>query len=435
MKRLFSIILSVVVLLSFSGCNYLLGESDNLLQAPRPDGTLRKIQKALKTSEIGDGYKLKAAKSGNYRTSYIVKDINGDGVDEAMVFYSLTKNKESTLQFSLLKAEGDNWQVKKSRALGGTNIERVDFGDLNGDKNDEMVIAWNIYNSPETRLSVFNLKNFNIEGIFEEKYTDFCIYDMDVNGKDDLLIFTIDTILKVSRCSMYKASGNKLNKTDEILTDKNASGYKNIRRSAVDGKPALFVDCVLAEGGLFTELITYQSGKLAAPLFQQSGQSSMITKRTENIICGDADGDGVVEIPCDTVVPSGGDTENALSLIEWRQYSGGELSVKERSVVSKALQYKFRINEEWLEDFACKTSDFDGIDFYEFKNGKLGDKVFSLAAVSNEGYEHNHFEEWFTINQNYQTIYLGKIEKEKSGFGEITRETIKKYFSEKVVEE
>lgn len=436
MKRLLSLILAVMVCLSFSGCNYLLGESDNLLQAPRPDGTLQRIQKALKETSLKDGYKLKSAKSGNYRTAYILKDINGNGEQEAMVFYTVTEGAQETLNFTVLQSENDDWSVAANTTLSGTNIERVDFGDLDGDGSEEVIIAWNIYGAPETRLSVFSMVGLEPKGIFEQSYTDFCVYDMDTNGSDDLLIFTIDTIEKTSYCTIYCSSSNGLEKAGTVQTDKNAISYKNIRRSAVDGKPALFVDCVLNEGGLFTELITYQNGKLSAPLYQQSGRSSLTTKRSENIICGDANGDGVVEIPCGTVMPSGNDVQNSLSLIEWKQYSGGTLSLKERSVVSKAQQYKFLIKDEWLGKLACVATAPDGMEFYEYSqdSGK-GKLLFSINAVSTESYDSESYNDWFIITQNYKTVYLAKITNEQSKAGSIDRKTVKKYFSEKIVEE
>lgn len=435
MKRLISMVLSVVICLSLSGCNYLLGESDNLLQAPKPDETLQEIQKALKAANVTDGYTLKAAKSGNYRSAYVVKDINGNGEDEAVVFYAEREGNEETLHLSLLESNGDGWKVAASTHLGGTNLERVDFGDFNDDGTDELVVAWNIYGAPETRLSVFRINDLKPKGVFEERYTDFCIYDMNTDGRDDLMVFTIDTIEKISQCSMYVEGNDGFVKQSVVDTDKNAIGFKSIRKSAVDGKPALFVDCTLLEGGLFTELITFSSKGLKAPLYAQSGQSSLITKRSQNILCGDANGDGVVEVPCGTVLPSGDDVQSALDLIEWKQYSSGELLLKERSVVSKAGQYKFVINENWLGSFAAAESENDGIDIYEYGDKEKGKLVLSLKAVSTENYDEDSFQDWFVISQNYKTVYIAKITEKQSKLGTIDKKTVKKHFREKIVEE
>lgn len=435
MKRLISMLLCVAICFAFSGCNYLLGESDNLLQAPKPDETLQHIQKALKAADIPDGYTLKAAKSGNYRSAYVVKDINGNGENEAVVFYAEHKGTQETLKLTLLKSKGNDWQVSANAHLAGTNLERVDFGDFNGDGTDELVVAWNIYGAPETRLSVFRINDLKLKGIFEERYTDFCIYDMDTDGRDDLMLFTIDTIEKISQCSMYVEGSEGFAKQSEVDTDKNAVGFKSIRKSAVDGKPALFVDCTLLEGGLFTELITLGAKGLQAPLYAQSGQSSLITKRYQNILCGDANHDGVVEIPCGTVLPSGDDQQNALDLIEWKQFSGGALTLKERSVVSAARQYKFIIDENWLGSFAAASSDNDGIDIYEYNDKSRGKLVLSLKAVSTENFNPDEFEEWFIISQNYKTVYIAKIVEKQSKLGIIDKKTVKKHWEEKIVEE
>lgn len=435
MKRLISILLCVAICFAFSGCNYLLGESDNLLQAPKPDETLQEIQKALKAADVHDGYILKAAKSGNYRSAYVVKDINGNGESEAVVFYAEREGNEESLHFSLLKSDGDDWQVTATTHLPGTDLERVDFGDFNGDGEDELVVAWNIYGAPETRLSVFRISDLKPKGIFEERYTDFCIYDMNTDGRDDLMVFLIDTVEKISQCSMYVEEKQGFLQRSVVETDKNAIGFKSIRKSAVDGKPALFADCAILEGGLFTELIIYDSKGLQAPPYEQSGQSSLITKRSKNTLCGDANGDGVVEIPCGTVLPSGDDPQNALDLIEWKQFSSGTLNLKERSVVSPAGQYKFIINENWLGSFTAVSSDNDGVDIYEYGENKMGKAVLSVKAISSENYDAEKFEDWFVITQNYKTVYIAKILEKQSKLGVIDKKMVKKNFKEKIVEE
>ena len=411
----------------------MLGETDSLLRSPEPQGELGEISEALK-SAVGRKFTLKTPKYGEWRTAFVMWDMDGDETEEALAFYSTTTDEGADLHLSVINDEKGDWQVQSDFILGGTDIERIEFGDLNGDGAEEVAVAWSIYGAPETRLTVLSPAKQENFTMYEGSYTDFCIFNVTKSSGDEIFILTTDIHDKTTRCSLYRGE-DTLREVDSVVIGGNVQLVKNFRKTELAGAPALFIDVETPEGGYFTEIVTINGNTLSAPLSQGGGRASVITGRYQPIICGDVNGDKNPEIPCMTVLPNGGNSEGTLYLTDWKSYDDGKLTVVEKSVVSKLMQYKLKVDSAWLGNFTCVyTGVNDGMDLYTYGTKKgLGKKVLSLEAVSKEKLTKSAKNDTFTIEENDKTVYLGKIHLKNNKLG-ITEESVKTAFSLKITE-
>lgn len=433
--RSISFCLILAVLLMLSGCNLFSDRSDSLLQCPRPGGELNEIQEALSKS-VSSNYTLKYAKSGEYRSAFVIKDLGADGVSQALVFYSVTKKKEDVLNMALAREVNKEWVILGSTALGGTDIEKLDFGDLDGDGILEVIVAWSIYGAPETRLSVFQLSGDIPVSIFEDSYTDFCVYDMDSNGCDDILLCSINSTSRSAVCNMLSFSESAPSKVSSVEMDKSMTSIRRFNKTELNGNPAVYIDAYSGSDTLFTEIISYHDGKLSAPLYEQSKQSHILTKRYKDIPCGSIDKDSLPEIPTMTPMPHSGQPENTLYLTEWKQYSKGKLETKEYSVISAGLQYKVVIDPSWLGYFSCEAVlKNGGTVFYEYSSESgLGKELFRLAQINREEYKSKNYEDWFTLYEDESSVIIGKIS-ESSEKIKLSEKIIKNIFYKNITEE
>ena len=80
-------ILAVVLTVPMFGCSvFNVFSVDSLIKAPRLTGDNAEIQKAFE-SAVGSEVSLVRPVAGEYRSAYVLHDYDGDGVNEAIVFY------------------------------------------------------------------------------------------------------------------------------------------------------------------------------------------------------------------------------------------------------------------------------------------------------------------------------------------------------------
>lgn len=434
MKRLVCLALCLIICaLSFSGCNFMLGETDSLLRSPEPQGELGEISDALK-SAVGKKFTLKTPKSGEWRTAFVMKDIDGDETDEALAFYATVTDDGSDLHLSVINDEKGDWKVQSDFILGGTDIERIEFGDLDGDGACEVAVAWSIYGAPETRLTVLSPSKKENFTMYEGSYTDFCIFDAAPSAGDELFLLTTDIHDKITRCSMFYGE-EKLQETGSVALSGNVSSVKKFHTTEIAGASALLIDAMTPEGGYFTEIVTINGNTLTTPLSVGGGKANVITGRYQPLNCGDVNGDKTPEIPCMTVLPNGGNSDGTLYLTEWKSYKEGKLVTAEKSVVSKLMQYKIKVDPDWQGRFTCVYSgENDGLDLYTYGAKKgLGKKILSLWAVPKNNLKKSEDKDAFIIEENDKTVYLGKIHIKDNALS-ITENSVKAAFSQKITE-
>lgn len=88
MKRtLWLLALCAVLLLGLSGCDLYQPDVDSLLSPPVLSALQNEVDLALQ-DVVGEDFKLRYPSGGSYRSPYIFSDLDGDGAEEAVVFYT-----------------------------------------------------------------------------------------------------------------------------------------------------------------------------------------------------------------------------------------------------------------------------------------------------------------------------------------------------------
>ena len=113
--------------LTMTGCSALNFSVEGLINAPKLTSEQSEIHQALIES-VGSNITLKYPKNGEYRSAYVIANIDDEPTDEAMVFYEYTSNgsEEDGLRVNILdKDEKGKWYSVKELAGAGTDIDQV----------------------------------------------------------------------------------------------------------------------------------------------------------------------------------------------------------------------------------------------------------------------------------------------------------------------
>lgn len=385
---------AVLLAVLMSGCSIANLDSKELMRPPRPTGDKAQIQHLIEQNAGNQKYTFKYPQSGDYRSAVILHDINGDGIEEAIGLY---RTKDDNPQTHLViidevgEGEEQQWQIVGEFTTALPEVTEVDFADINGDGSDEILVGWNANSTVTNVLSVYSYNNSECTQISsDEIYYDFVVGDFTQSGFDSILIMNLNTSDKDAAASLYCYDDNdkKITLVSEASMDSEVTRLFNVISGKVDGTGvyAAFADGVT---GLRynTQVIYFDVAQFQIKC--RTVQSGLISEydslnlKSSAIVSQDINGDGIVEIPLFTKMPSDS-TYLGLEyagLISWCNYSTANDSVDTvRNVVYNSKGgYYYIIPDTWNGNITAVVSD-DGrtLTFLEYKNGVIGRAFFAL---------------------------------------------------------
>ncbi len=391
---------TVLLLLSFILIMTRIDSPEDVLAPPSPIGESRKLQQAFEKS-VGSSkeYKLQYPEEGDYRSAYVLYDVDDDGDDEAMVFYKKTSD-ESTVRVNLLDVIDGEWVSVLDETGYGNTIDAVTFADLNNDHYSEVIFSWSLSGTSGSRTMTVHSLEFTdnsaeIVTLSNMPYLAMNVYDMDNDGSQEILVLWSETTKKVQRnyAALMKLNSKGLRQYgDEVILDGTASVYDGVYLQ--EGKtPMVFVDALKNDNTMFTEVLWWDgvNQTLRAPFTNNSTHTNLATARPSGIPVTDIDDDGILEIPVTFGSNTEGtlasktneDTEEVLNLIGWYATGTAEpgvLKAKSYSLVDTENRYRLNIDSPYRYSFLFYRNNKTGvITAYTATDEGRGEPLFSLV--------------------------------------------------------
>ena len=157
--RIIALVSVVTMLLVSSGCSgFNFFSVESLLSPPSLSGKNGEVQDAFNKLVNGKNIKLKTPSKGDYKSSFVLYDIDSNGDDEALVFYT-DNTLDASVRMAVLECVNDVWVLSADIKGTGSGVYDVNFRDLNGDGFVEVFVNWTLLDSKTTRmLSVFDVQ-------------------------------------------------------------------------------------------------------------------------------------------------------------------------------------------------------------------------------------------------------------------------------------
>ncbi|MCR5782691.1 MAG: VCBS repeat-containing protein [Clostridia bacterium] len=308
-----AIFLSAVIFAAgiLSGCDFRIKSSENLIRPPRISGENGALELAFEDAVQDMGEKiLRYPASGTYRSAYVRYDCDGDGMDEAFVFYSPAIDEMSVYMYMLDFRDGA-WHPVINIPGDGSNIYSIEFYDLDGDGTSELLVGWSNFDSKSSNTLTVYCPEINEEGILSYKAAAIesfsCMLPVNVDDDDvtELIIALIDKASESDGAGLVALELGKNNGSSAMSIQAKTSlypGVTSVNKISADlseGKTRLFVD-EAADGSYFTEVFYCDPDeKTLEPVFEINAQSFSVcpTLRTTTPYCADVNRDGLFEIP------------------------------------------------------------------------------------------------------------------------------------------
>lgn len=414
-KRILSFLLLSTVIILSCGCSLSMS-IDSLLTPPKLSEEQTEIYQAL-ISSTGK-VSLKYPKSGDYRSAFVMYDLDDEPTDEALVFYeTVTSTGISSLRVNFLdQDENANWRSVYDLPATGTDIEKVTFKRLGDEDTMNIIIGYSMLNSSDKVISVLQYKDGTAEEVYTNSFTVMDLLDINANGNLELLLISQDKAIPKSSFRAITMENETPKTLYNVALDPSANEYLKLSRGYIAGyTQALFIDYSKTDSTYGTDIVYLSGQKLVNAVYNAQNtpnspsNASSIQRRTNIytpvVYSQDINGDGVTETAGTVPLPG---YEN-LTLPEqmyafaWYSVEDGNLKKVAYTYISPKSEFLMTFPGRW-EGFVTATYDSitNQVDFYQYSTGldNLSQCLLSVRIISKTDQKYASYD-----TQNY--TYFG----------------------------
>jgi hypothetical protein len=324
MRKIGSLVLLFTALaLLLTGCSF--KSPEELYTLPQPSEEYESLQRSL-AALLDSGYEYAAPVSGSNAQSVQLKDLDGDGEDEAIAFLRDSAGENHPMKICIFRCDEDgNYDLWAKVEGDGDGFNSVSYCQLNGTDTLELVVGWRISSTVYT-LSAYSIENGNVTELMTiPSYQRYTVRDMDQDNQAEIVVIQLSTAEEGGNiASYYDWSENTMMNINSVALSASADSLESLRYyNLVDNAPGLYVTSYLVgdSSSLVTDILSVVDKKLVnITLDSATGDSDTVhlglTAPT------DINNDNVLELPIAYPLrTSGADSSDLFYVIDWVQYT------------------------------------------------------------------------------------------------------------------
>ncbi len=292
-KIIFAMLFLLTALL-FGGCT--MRTVEQMYALPKRSEEFNEMQSAIDTAMYGMTYA--SPQSGENQQTVQMADLNGDGVDEIIVFAKGATEKP--LQVLIFTQDADG-KVRTMETIGsnGLAFEQVEYVNFDDQPGSELVVGIRVGDQVQRSVAVYTFKNGDAELMLLNGYTKFITCDLDENGLSELMVFRQGEMeTERAMAVLYQSRNGQIERSVEQSLSQGAKDIRRIMQGKLqNGKSAVYVASTSDTNATVTDVLTLQDGRFINITFSGELNTSIPTLRNFYVYPDDINEDGVVEIP------------------------------------------------------------------------------------------------------------------------------------------
>lgn len=383
--RIKAFIACIALSILLSSCSFNLG-IEGLMLPPRLTDEQNEIYAALQRV-TGSNIKLKYPRTGEYRSAFVLVNLDNDIEDEAVVFYeeTLPGAKDSSLRINILDKEDNKWKSIYKIEGTGTDIDKAIFSTLGYGDEVYIIIGFSTTGQTEKVVKIYKYSDLIAGPIYEDTYSVMEEFDINNSGTSEVVLISGNTASQTATAQLIQKTKNGIDATHEIEMDIRATDYINVTRGKLsEDNTALFIDSARGTNQATTEVLIYDDGLKNIVYNSYIDDTEMFQRVTSNIST-DIDKDGIIEIPSTSPFPGYENEEkgkqvNATTWFAW--------STEDKKFVGKYYSYYnfndgyvFMLPQRWKGKVTVKpASETNELIFYKY-DGDITEDMLELMRI------------------------------------------------------
>ncbi len=326
--RFLALLSMIIAVFSMAGCKLSVMSAEKLLRPPKSGA---EVEKAIE-DYAGESVILKnpVNASSEFTSSLNLIDLDYDGTEEAVAFYTVASN-ETDVHINVLKHIGDEWVTIGDFSGYGSNIDSLSFRNLSkGMRQFDIVTTWSYIDSKVLTIHkvVGEGRRADLRLVCDESYESMGYVDVDKDGYYELFLINGDFSdkTKVPTAKVVRIEKYDVLNIGMISLSREIVGFVNsyCQETNNESIPMISVyDYVNADGMYGTDVVYWDSRRSSLNLLHVDSvtNSAFSTLRSIPVLSCDVNADTFVEIPVQEPIVGSSVNEkmytSALTYTKW----------------------------------------------------------------------------------------------------------------------
>lgn len=416
-KRVLMLGLGLLTALLLCGCARTINE---LYSPPKRSEEYSRLQSAIDIAMAGLEYA--APLTGENQQAVQMADLNGDGLDEYLVFAK--GNSDKPLQILIfMPQENGNVEISEVITSTGSAFELVRYEDIDGKPGLELVVGRQVSDQLMGSVSVYSFSSGRSERLMNAGYSKLLTMDLGGSEQKELLLIQRGESDQANAIAVvYRYRAKSMSRSVEVELSRPVSSVKRVTAGKLqDGTPAVFASSATEESAIHTDILALRNERLVRIAVKDPMEHFVQSLGNYYVFAEDVDDDGIMEIP--SLIPvhpvpiAWNDEEQYL--IRW--YSADRNGVQTDKLYSFhnfSDGWYFRLEGNWIGQLSVNRIG-NTYAFYMWDDGfEEATPVFTIYALFGSDRETQATVDGrFTLCSNEDVIYAARLESESSDYG------------------
>lgn len=280
--------------LLFGGCA--MQTVEDMYALPKRSEEYSHLQTAIDTAMYGMNYS--APRAGENQQTVQLADLDGNGMDEYIVFAKGASEKP--LQVLIFSQQPDGTvRTMDTIGLTGLQFEQVEYVNFDGRPGVELILGFQVSDQILSSVAVYTFTDGNAELLLLNGYSKFLTCDLDENRHSELMVFRPgEAETERGMVVLYSWENEQIRRSVETeLSEPPANIRRIIPGHLQSGEPAVFVASSADENSIVTDIFAIKEEQFTNISFSRRADTSVRTLRNFYVYADDIDDDDVLELP------------------------------------------------------------------------------------------------------------------------------------------
>ena len=427
MKTKVKILCLLLAALLLSGCAR--RTVDELYCLPRRSKEYNHLQSVV--DDVMSGLSYCAPLSGENLQTVQMADLDGDGIDEYLLFAKGTSEKP--LHILIFRQVDDEYVHSDTIQSSGSAFDVVEYARLDDKPGYELIVGRQVSDQLTRSATVYRYVDGKIHELMSTNYTKLVTYDMNADGRSELLSLHPGEADEANGLAeMYQYVNGMMERSNQVNMSESADRLKRIVTGMLHGgQPAVYVASAVGENAIITDVFALVDGQFTNISFSNESGTSVQTLRNYYVYADDIDDDGVVELP-DLITMHRPAKANAMDmqyLIRWYAMTvNGEEVDKVHTYHNFQNGWYLTLDSQWASQVAV-VQQGNAYEFHIWDEGfAKSEKLLTVYALTgNDRHEQATSNNCFVLFKGDSVVYAANLEVASAAYN-ITQDTLTKSF-------